>query len=177
MYVCKIYNAPYVILDDSFARREIQLAMGWQCGKNECVFSCFLKLLLLTVIGSSWKKCTGRLFQIIVATKLNERFAVSVRLLGTSRSDLSDDLSDLTATLSWRSDARYTGSPNWRMLKFVTAILNFIRYSTDSQWSENSTGRMCSYFLVPETMQATAFCAICNLWIFASDIPTRRELQ
>ena len=75
---------------------EIQLAMGWQCGKN--VFNCFLKLLLLTAIGSSWltviglswRKRTRRLFQIVGAAKLNERFAV--RFLGTSRSDLHDDL-------------------------------------------------------------------------------------
>ena len=123
MYVCKIYNASYDVLYDSFARKEIQLAMGWQCG-TMCL-NCFLKLLLLTVIGSSFRRCTGRLFQIVRAAKLNERFAVSVRLLGTSRSDLSDDLSDLTGTLSWRSDARYTRSLNWRMLKVVTAILNF----------------------------------------------------
>ena len=92
------YNALYTVQDDSCVRREIQLVMGWQCGRN--VFNCFLKLLLLTVIGSSWRKCTGNLFQIVGIAKLNERFAVSVRLLGTSRSDLSDDLSDLTETLS-----------------------------------------------------------------------------
>ena len=128
----------------------------------------------LTVIWSSWRRCTGRLFQIVGAAQLNERFAVSVRLLGTPRSDFSDDLKDLTETLSWRSDARYAGSPDWRMLKVVTAILNFIRYSTGSQWSEHNTGRMLSYFLVLEMTRATVFCAICNLWRFASDVPTRR---
>ena len=86
-----IYDASNVVLDDSFA-------MGWQCAN--CVFNFFLKLLLLAVIGSSWQKCTGRLIQIVGAAKLIDHFAVLVRLLGTSRSDLSDDLSDLTENLS-----------------------------------------------------------------------------
>ena len=32
--VCQIYNAPSVVLDDTFARREIQLSMGWNVKKN-----------------------------------------------------------------------------------------------------------------------------------------------
>ena len=167
MYVCNIYNAPYDVLVKSFVRRVSSSLWVGDFEKN--VFNCFLKLLLLTMIGSSWRRCTGRLFQIVGAAKLNKLFAVSVRLLGTSRNDLSDDLSDLTETLSWRSDTRYAGSPNWWMLKVRHRYLG-------SQWSELSTGRMCSYFLLTETTRATAFCAICNRWKLASDVPTR-ELQ
>ena len=94
------------------------------------------------MIGLSWRKCTGRLFQIVGVAKLNERFAVTVHILGTSRNDSFVDQSVLTGTLSWRNDAIYIGLLKWRMLKVATVILN----STGSQWSEHSTGRMCSYF-------------------------------
>ena len=98
MYVCTIYNAPYEVLADSFARKGTSSL--WVCNVEKCVFNCFLKLLLLKMIGSYWRRFPGRLFQIVGAAKVNERFAVSVRLLGASKNDVSDDLSDLIETLS-----------------------------------------------------------------------------
>ena len=73
--------------------------MDWQCEKK-CVFNCFLKTTFADSDRVQLAKMYRKTVQIVGAAKLNERLAISVRLLGTSRSDSSDDLSDLTETLS-----------------------------------------------------------------------------
>ena len=104
----------------------------------------------------------GRLFSIVgpqTAKARGPNKIVLVREMNSSRFDADRScLRPGTDSSGSSSSARYEGAILCWHLYTSMAILKTIRWRTGSQWRARSTGVIYSYFLVPVTSRAAAFC-------------------
>ena len=74
-------------------------------------------------------------------------------------------------------EVTYPGAKPWTALKVRRRILNSILYLIGSQCSSVRIGVMWSYFFVPVSRRAAAFCTPWSLFSIAEGRPTSRLLQ
>ena len=102
------------------------------------------------------------------------------RVAGTISVDVAADrrrLRELRLVVRCKVSARYRGAVPWRRRKARTQSRNFILSGTLNQWSLQSNGVMCSYFLTENISRVAAFNMDCNRLSRVSDTPASTELQ
>ena len=175
MYVGKIYHAPYVVLAVSFAQRGSAL-YGLAIWKKY-VFNCFLKLLLLTVVGLIWTKMYRKTVPDCKGCKTKRTFC--------SLSPSSRNIKELLFWWSQRSH-RNLIVKKWYEVRRFAGLTDAESHHRDLdlypilnrqpvKWAQHRPNVFIFSCSGDDTNNW--ICTICNLWKFASDVPTRRELQ